>query len=224
MPVAEGPSMLRGAAAAMLAAAVLLGGCVPEGADDGSLPDTDVLPDIVAADGFAEAVDGSADALDVGPETATDDVALPDLGSDAEVDAGTDSGLPGPDASCAELSGWILEYSRLHGACSAQEECVAATDIFSVCCCQDCYLINADLVAGGMYSPALRADAVTAEFTSVRDRFWAECAMGIAHHDWHWVCFYDGVIGGVEILCVSRRCVANPIPGRCTSPADAGTG
>jgi len=221
-PLAEGGSALRGFAA--VAVAVLLCGCVPEAGDDGAVRDVGALPDDFAGDGFAEAVDVPIDASDTGSETPTDDTALPEVGPDGDADAESESGFPGPDASCAELSDWILEYSRLHGACSAQEECVAATDIFSVCCCQDCYLINADLVAGGMYSPALRADAVTAEFTSVRDRFWAECAMGIAHHDWHWVCFYDGVIGGIEVLCVSERCVANPIPGRCTSPADGGTG
>jgi hypothetical protein len=222
MPAAEGRSMLRRAAAVALAAALPLGGCILEARDDGTLPDTDVFPDADATGDFDESDAGATDVPDVGPETAADDVPLPDVAPDADLDVETDSGLPGPEASCAELSDWILEYTRTHGACTSPDECVAATDIYSTGGCRACYFLNADLVDGRMYSPALRTDAVTAEFASVRERFWTECAMSFAASVWHWSCIYDGVVEHVEIDCVSDRCVANAVHGPCEPRLDGG--
>jgi hypothetical protein len=213
----------------VMVAAFLLGGCVPEAAGDGALPDFPAPSEDATGDEPSEAdeIDVAADAGDEEFEARADDAGAPDDGpaGEADVDTGgdADADLPGPDASCLELSDWILEYSRTHGACTSADECVAATSVYWTGGCRACYFLNADLVDGRMYSPALRADAVTSEFTSVRERFWTECAMSMRAPAWHWSCIYDGVVDHVEIDCVASRCVANPVHGPCDPWLDGGT-
>ena len=170
------PTVGRCGVAAVAAITVALAGCEPEdhGADDVA---SEFLPD-----------EGLDAALDATPDSEPDaPIVVPDV--------------PGPDATCGELSDYLRRYSAVHRTCSMADECELAVRYWEH---TFCYLpFDLPGLEDAWRPAALRTDAVSAEFEAARTRFDTECGLSSMS------CTFDAC-GLVRVLCSGGRCAGDP--------------